>query len=656
MTLEQSQLLHSGRGIHETQPGVYEVTSEAPTRGGLAKSWFHFKRLLLGPSLSSRRERTERLTWTVALAILGADAIASSVYGPEEMLRMLSSAGVPAVTTWAFPIGVAIVVLLGMLALSYWQTVTAYPNGAGGYTVASANLGRIAGLLSAAALLIDYTLDVAVSVASGVETITSTLAVLAPFKVALALLALAAITLTNLRGIRTAGALMSIPIYVYIVGTLGVIALGIYQWATGTLPPYVAPDSATAMLGTPTETVGVLLILRAFSSGAVALTGVEAISNGVPYLKKPEARNAHITLVVLALVFGALILGLSFLSGVMGVIPDPTETETVHSQITRTLLGTGPAHLVLEASALLLLVLAADTGLAGFPQLLSMLARDGFLPGAFAVRGARLAFSNGIALVAAISALLIIVFRGSVTALVPLFTVGAFGTFTLSQAGMARHWWRKRGAGWHWRMVINGVGAVVTAVVLGVVIVSKFVYGAWIVVVLLPLVVLLLHTLGAHHDRVSRQLRVASPSGAQRVLARPVRERLLIMVGGIDRSVLYAVACSRALEAEVEAVHITDDLAQGKQLLERWNSMDVGVPMVVLHSPIRSTTHALTRYLDLLERDVEPRCVTTVVLPEVQPTRWWHPLVHNYFAWRLKWMLLFRPDTIVTSVPYSIRE
>jgi hypothetical protein len=313
-------------------------------------------------------------------------------------------------------------------------------------------------------------------------------------------------------------------------------------------------------------------------------------------------------------------------------------------------------HIVLEASALLLLVLAADTGFADFPRLLSMLASDGILPHAFAVRGARLAFSNGIMLVAAISAMLIIAFHGSVSALVPLFTVGAFGTFTLSQAGMARHWWHKRGNGWHWRMAINGIGAVVTSVVLVVVIVSKFAYGAWIVVLLLPLLVLLLHVLGAHHDQVTRQLRVASAAGAQRVLSRVFCERLVIMVGGIDRAVLHAVAYARALDTDVEAVHITDDLSRGKQLLERWDNMQIGVRLVLLYSPVRSTAHALMRYLDLIQREAESPCLVTVVLPEVQPTRWWHPLVHNYFAWRLKWTLLFRENVVVTSVPYEIRD
>ena len=574
----------------------------------------------------------------------------------EEMLRMLAQAGVPYVTAYALPMGTAIVALLAILAVSYWQTIAAYPNGAGGYIVASDNLGRLAGLISAAALLVDYSLDVAVSVATGVETVTSTVGVLAPWKVGLALFALALITLANLRGIRAAGALMSAPIYIYVFGTLGVVGLGMYHWATGTLPPYTPPQTAQDLLSTPAETFGVLLILRTFSSGAVALTGIEAISNGVPYFKPPEARNAHRTLAALAIVFGVLLLGISFLAGALGIVPDPTETETVHSQLTRTLVGSGPLHVALEASALLLLILAADTGFADFPRLLSLLATDGYLPHAFAVRGARLAFSNGIILVAGISAVLIVAFRGSVSALVPLFTVGAFGTFTLSQAGMARHWWHRRGSGWHWRMGVNGFGAAVTTLVLAIVVVSKFAYGAWIVVVILPLLVFILHELGVHHDRVTRQLRVSSSQAAHRMLAQPMRQHAVITVGRIDRAVLRAVAYARTLEAEIEAVYITDDVARGKEFRDRWTSMDIGIRLVVLDSPIRSTTHALMQYLDFVQNQLESQCLVTVILPEVQPTRWWHPLVHNYFAWRLKWTLLFRPETAVTTVPYTIHD
>jgi hypothetical protein len=435
-----------------------------------------------------------------------------------------------------------------------------------------------------------------------------------------------------------------------------VVGLGVFRWATGTLPPYTPPAAAQQVLTSPAESLGVLLILRAFSSGAVALTGIEAISDGVPYYRPPETRNAHRTLAVLAIVFGALMLGITFLSGTIGIMPDPTETETVHSQLTRTILGNGPLHLSIEASALLLLVLAADTGFADFPRLLSLLANDGFLPHAFAVRGARLAYSNGIVFVAAVSAVLILAFNGSVDALVPLFTVGAFATFTLSQTGMARHWWRERGRGWHWRMVVNGFGAVVTSMVLCVVVVSKFTYGAWIVVVILPIVVAVLHTLGAHHDRLERQLRVSSDRGASRVLDQPMRHHVVITVGRIDRAVLQAVAYARGFEAQVEAVFVTDDRAAGDEFRQRWRGMGIQTRLVVLESQTRSTTPALLRYLDLVQQHVDPKCFVTVVLPEIQPTRWWHPIVENYLAWRLKWVLLFRPRTAVTSVPREIHE
>jgi amino acid transporter len=616
----------------------------------------------LGRPLPSNRERLERLTWTAGLAILGADLIASSVYGPEEMLRTLSQAGLTTLTQYALPLGAAIVVLLGILALSYWQTIHAYPNGAGGYIVASDNLGRLAGLVAAAALLIDYTLDVAVSVATGVQSATSAVPALAAWHVPLALLALALITLANLRGIRVAGTIMSAPIYLYIFGTAAVVTVGLLRWLAGDLPPYTPPPAAQDVLAHPAETVGILLLLRAFSSGAVALTGIEAISNGVPYFKPPEVRNAHRTLAGLAITFSALFLGLTFLAGVIGVVPDPTETETVHSQLTRTLIGSGPAHIALETMALLMLVLAADTGFADFPRLIALLAKDGFLPEAFAVRGARLAFSNGIVLVAAISAVLVIAFRGSVAGLVPLFTVGAVATFTLSQAGMARHWWRNRQRGWHWRMAINGSGAAVTMLVLCIVVVSKFVSGAWIVVVVLPILVVALHAVGQHHERLLRHVRIASPGAAQRLLAAGIRHVVVIPVGHVDRRSLQAVAYARSLTNgspavdRVEAVYVTDDRSSGEELRRRWDSLRTGVPMIILDSPYRATDSALLKYLSMVQKREPPHTFITVMLPEILPTRWWHPFVHNYFTWRLKWLLLFRPATAVTSVPYTVRD
>jgi hypothetical protein len=357
-----------------------------------------------------------------------------------------------------------------------------------------------------------------------------------------------------------------------------------------------------------------------------------------------------------------LFLGLSFLSGAIGVVPDPTEAETVHSQLTRMLIGPGPAHVLLEMAALLMLILAADTGFADFPRLVALLARDGFLPEAFAVRGSRLAFSNGIVLVAAVSAVLIVAFHGSVAGLVPLFTVGAVATFTLSQAGMARHWWRRHGQGWRWRMVVNGLGAATTMLVLCVVVATRFLYGAWIVVLVLPILVLALHAVGEHHARLLRHLRIVSAEAAQRLLSASIRHYVVIPVGHVDRRSLQAVAYARSLTARspmvdrIEAVYVTDDLSAGEALRHQWDGLQSGVPMVILDSPYRATASALLKYLSVVQKREPPHTFVTVLLAETLPTRWWHPLVHNYFAWRLKWLLLFRRGTAVTSVPHAVRE
>ena len=659
-------------GVRELAPGLYLVRSDPEPQGPIGRAWLLLRRVALGSPLPSRRERAERLGLLAALAVLGADSIASSVYGPEEMMRTLAQAG-PGAVALALPVGGCIVALLAVLAISYQQTIGAYPDGAGGYIVASDNLGPLLGVVAASALLIDYTLDVAVSIATGVQSLTSAVPVLAPGRVWLALLALAVISLANLRGIRTAGALLSAPVHVYIVATLGVLAFGLFQWATGALPAYTPPPSAAGLLAQPTEAVGLLLLLRAFSSGAVALTGIEAISNGVPYFKPPETTHARRTLVVMAVVFGALFLGLAFLAGQLGVVADPDEVETVLSQITRTLVGRGPVYLVVQASAVLLLILAADTGFADFPRLLALLARDGYLPAAFAARGLRLGFSNGIVLVSLISAVLIVAFQASVAGLVPLFTVGAFLTFTFSQAGMVRHWWRKRETGWHWRMAVNALGAATTTVVLGVVLASKFVQGAWIIVLVLPILVLTLRAVGQHHRRLEAQVRIGRDQARAWVesVARTMHHVVLIPVGAPDRIALQAVALARTLlgvaalgadgshasqPTEIRAVHVTDDLQDGKRVLAEWDALELGIGMVVLETPYRATAEALLRYIDLLQHEQGAGTTVTVVLPETLPTRWWHPLLHNYLAWRLKWALLFRPGACVVSVPYSVHD
>jgi amino acid transporter len=525
------------------------------------------------------------------VALIGSDMIASSVYGPEEMLRRLGEAG-PNGSSLAFPLALGIGVLLTSLAISYQQTIRAYPSGAGGYIVAKDNFGPLLGLIAAAALLIDYTLDVAVSVATGVQSITSALPQLAPSRVWVCLIALVVVTLTNLRGIRAAGLLLSAPVYAYIVGTLGVVLFGIWLTISGSLPAYTPPESASEVLDTQVRAIGILLLLRAFSSGAVALTGIEAMSNGVPYMKEPETTNAQRALVLMAVLFAAMFIGLAFVAGHLGVIADPAEAETVHSQVTRTLLGRGPLFLVIETAAVLMLILAVNTGFADFPRLLALMSQDRYQPGAFAARGSRLAFSNGIVLVAVLSAILLIAFQGSLAGLAPLFTMGAFLTFTMS-----------------------------------------------------------------HADRFLE------------ALAQRTRHHVLILIGGPDRVALNAMEHILSLSGDrraadsdaagsptIEAVHVTDDRQAGQRLQQQWHELGLPIELAILESPYRATADAIMRYVDYLERETGRRTMVTIVIPETLPTRWWHPLVRNYLAWRLKWSLPFRPGVSVLSVPLLLGD
>jgi amino acid transporter len=659
-------------GVQQVAPDVYTVTAEPEPRSAVHRGWRRLRELVLGPPLPTRLERAQRLGIFGAVALIGSDMIASSVYGPEEMIRRLAEAG-PGGVAFAFPVALAIGALLAILAVSYLQTIKAYPSGAGGYIVAKDNLGQLIGVIAAAALLIDYTLDVAVSIATGVQSITSAVPELATLRVVLCLVALVLITLANLRGIRAAGFMLSAPVYVYITGTLGVLLFGVFMAATGALPAYSPPDAGQGAVAGATAGIGVVLLLRAFSSGAVALTGIEAISNGVPYLEQPETKNASRALILMAALFAAMFLGIGFIASQLGVVADPAEVETVHSQITRTLLGRGPVFVVVELAAILMLILAANTGFADFPRLLALLAEDDFLPGAFATRGSRLAFSNGILMVAGVSGVLLIVFRGSLAGLAPLFTVGAFLTFTLSQAGMVRFWWTRRAGGWHWRMVANAIGALTTAVVLVVVLTSKFREGAWLIVVCLPALVFGLWNLGVHQHLMRARAAVSLDQAERLVddLLEGTHHRVLVPVGAIDRVTLHAVAFVRSLVGSqpppdgtgdsasrvvIEAVHVTDDRKDGARIQQEWRALDVGVPLVVLESPNRAAAPALQEYIVFLQRDSPGRVMVMVALPETVATRWWHPLVRNYFASGLKFALLGRPGVTVLSVPLAVRD
>jgi len=601
--------------------------------------------------LSTHEEIGERLNVATGLSIFASDNISSSAYATEEIMRVLALAGAGALAL-TMPITVGIVIVLAIVVTSYRQTIAAYPNGGGSYIVASDNLGTLAGLTAAAALLTDYVLTVSVSVAAGVAALTSIVPELFEARVVIGVVIVAVIALVNLRGVRESGLVFSVPTYVYLVSIGGLLAIGIFRLVTNTLPTYQVPAGWAV---TAAEPLGLLLILRAFASGSVALTGVEAVSNGVPAFKPPEARNAQRVVVLMGTAFGLIFIGMSLLTSRLGILPDPTEEQTVISQLGGLLVGSGtPFHYLIQVSTAVLLVLAANTAFADFPRLSSILARDGFLPRAFQFRGDRLAFSGGIVVLAVIAALLLLLFGGSVTALIPLYTVGVFVAFTLSQAGMVRHWRRLRTEirGWGRKAVVNGIGAITTGVVAIEVAVSKFALGAWVVLLLIPALIGMMLFVHRQYASMGRQLAVREDGP----LPEPHREeRVVIPVPGINRAVVQAVNVGRSIAADVEAVLVSDDRAEADRIRRRWEKQLPGVPLVVVESPYRALIGPVQAYLDVLDRSWpadRPAPVTFVVIPEFVARSWWERILYNQSARRLRKAMLGRPHTVVVDVPY----
>jgi amino acid transporter len=608
--------------------------------------------VLVGRPISSEREEHERLTKTKALAVFSSDNISSSAYATEEMMRVLVVAGVGAFSL-VMPLTIIIAVVLAIVATSYRQTIRAYPQGASSYIVASDNLGPPVGLVAAAALLIDYTLTVAVSVSAGVAAITSIVPALFGERVLLAVAIVVLLTLGNLRGVRESGTIFMAPTYLYLIVVLGMIGFGLVGVATGFIGPYVPPEGwlASETEGA-LEPLGLLLILRAFSSGAVALTGVEAISDGVPAFKPPEWRNARTTLTWAAVLFGVLFLGISLLVSWLGILPDPTERQTVLSILARHLTGEGWFLVLVQVSTALLLTLAANTSFADFPRLSSFLARDGFMPHQFAYRGDRLAFSTGIMALAAVAVVLLIAFDASVTALIPLYTLGVFLAFTLSQSGMVTRWWRRREPGWRRGIAINGLGAATTGVIVLIVAISKFLGGAWLVMIMIPLLVGLMWAIRSHYRSIDRAVGVADVSGAVRTAQPPI---VVVPLARIDRPALEALAFARSISAEPLAVHVTNEPEAAAELRDRWPAVGGGAKLVIVESPYRALVGPLVRYLDALHRQ-DPGRRLLVVLTEVVPRRWWDNLLHNHTALRLKLRLFFRRNTIVADVPFHLTD
>jgi amino acid transporter len=669
------------------------------------------KRFIIGRALRTEQAAHERLSKKTALAVFSSDALSSTAYATEEILLVLAAAAVygqAGAFRYVVPISIGIGVLLVIVTTSYRQTIHAYPSGGGAYIVAKENLGTNAGLVAGASLLVDYVLTVAVSIAAGVAAITSMMqgtryAWLDHHKVFLCLIFIGFIALANLRGVRESGALFAAPTYAFLISFLFMIGYGLFSYYSyGGAAPIPGPEEIKIAEGYKLQPLTLFLLLGAFSNGCAALTGIEAISNGVPAFKKPEAKNAATTLVIMAGLLTTMFLGTSVLAYLYGV--HPHESETVISQFAR-IMFSGPMawfYYVVQIATALILVLAANTSFADFPRLGSLLARDRFLPRQFATRGDKLVFSNGIVMLAIFSSVLVIAFAGDTSRLIPLYAVGVFLSFTLSQSGMVRHWLKvrsqapkknargrkrreddihytqstvdreplpdaeleasdQRGStfitdevtdGTHWKksIVVNALGAVATFIVLCVFIATKFIHGAWIVVVVIPLLVFMFRAIHKHYVGVAKQL---STEGLGELP--PIKHTVIVPISGIHRGVVSALQYAKSIAPDhVQAVYVDFDEEATAKLREKWERWGAGVKLVVLPSPYRELTRPLLRYISRLERK-NHNDVVTVLLPEFVPAKWWQHLLHNQSSLMLKGALLFKEGVIVISVPYHLK-
>ena len=604
------------------------------------------KRVLVGRPIPTSLDQHERLSRVTGLAVFASDALSSVAYATEAILLVLIAAGTAALGV-SLPIAIAIAALVAIVVTSFRQSILAYPKGGGAYVVTRENLGRYPSLVAGAALLIDYVLTVAVSVAAGIDAITSAIPPLLPYRVTLCVAGVVTIALANLRGVRESGRLFAAPTYVFVGAYLVMIVWGLVQWLRGELGavPPPAPESASAV-----EALTLFLALRAFASGCAALTGIEAVSDGVPAFRTPEAQNARQVLAVLGLILIVLFVGITFLVYTFHITPAPG--ETTNSQLARHVFGLSPLYYLVQGVTTLILVLAANTSFADFPRVASFLARDGFVPRQFANRGDRLAYSNGILILTVLSVALLVVFHGETHALIPLYAVGVFLSFTLKQASMVRYWVRRRQPGWVSGVSVQAVGATVTGLVMIVIAVTKFTHGAWIVVVLIPLLVVAFVTVRRHYDQVARQLSIDGPGSPEPPLA---GHTVLVLVGDVHRGVLRALRYARALSENARGVYVEITPEQTRRVEERWSRFAGGMPLVVLRSPYRSVAGPLLEYLDLLQRQA-PDDLVTIILPEFIPARWWQHLLHNQTALLIKGALLFRRGVIVTNVPYHLDQ
>jgi amino acid transporter len=616
---------------------------------------------LIGRPLPTADAPNQTIGKAIGLAVFAADALSSVAYAPQETLVILAAAGT-AGFAYALPIAVAVTILLAIVTISYQQTVRAYPGGGGAYIVARDNLGEVAALTAAAALLIDYVLLAAVAVSSGVAQIVSAYPDLFPYRVEIAVSLVLLIMLANLRGVRESGMTFAIPNYFFLLMMFLVVGVAMVRYINGTLGSVVDPPPLE--VGAVIQPVTLFLILRAFSNGTTALTGVECISNGVTAFKEPRSHNAAITMVWMSTILGVLFIGITFLLGEIGAIP--SEQETVISQLARTAFGSrGILYLATMAGTTIILILATNTAFADFPRLSALTASDGFLPRQLTYRGSRLVYSRGIVALAVIASLLIVVFKASVTALVPLWAIGVFLSFTLSQTGMAYRWWkighlasgeevRERGStlryehNWFPKLLVNGFGAVCTAVVTLVFAVTKFRDGAWIVIVLMPALVAGFFGIHRHYKNLADRLSLKHSTRRPHV----ARHRVILPISGVHQGTLDALRYARLLSDDVTAVYVSIDSASAEDIQQKWEVWGEGVRLVNLESPYRLLLEPLLKYIEEIIRERQPNEIVTIVVPQFVPRRWWHNLLHAQTATWLRLALLFRPGIVITDVPY----
>jgi amino acid transporter len=624
------------------------------------RSW---RTWLIGRPLPTADAPHQTIGKAVGLAVFAADALSSVAYAPQETLVILAAAGV-AGFGYAMPIAIAVSVLVVIVTISYRQIVFAYPNGGGAYVVARDNLGDVAAQIAGAAEMIDYTLLAAVATCSGVAQIVSAFPALFPYRVALSVGLLMLIMLANLRGVRESGTIFAIPNYFFIVMMSLTVGVGLFRALAGTLG--TLSDPPPMQFAGAVQPVTLFLILRAFSNGTTALTGVECIATGVTAFREPRSRNAATTMVWMSAILAALYLGITFLLHRIGAVP--SEEETVISQLARTAFsGRGVLYLGTITATTIILILATNTSFAGFPRLGAIIATDGFLPRQLAFRGSRLAYSQGIVALATIAALLIVLFRASVTALVPLWAVGVFLAFTLSQSGLVLRWWKighlkpgqeiherrstlRHEAGWLPKMLINGFGALCTAVVTVVFAVTKFRDGAWVVVFLIPLLVMAFFAIHRHYRRLAAALSLEH-SGTPPYIA---RHRVLLLISGVHRGTLAALHYARLLSDDVTAVHVSTDPTEAEGVRKKWETWGEGTRLVILESPYRLLVEPLLEYIEEILACRQPNEAITIVVPQFVPRRWWHNLLHAQAATWLRMALLFKPGIMITDVLYQV--